>query len=178
MADENKVTIGEMIHAICEANSWRAFGQLPGALQWFYLNVKPDKFDAPGLGVISEAQYEREHPEWVAAMREDYAAILVKRETDAKAAEAAKLAESEGVKWLNTLTAEQRAKLLDIITVKEAAPVADVETEVVDEAKPVMAMCEKCGKEMPMMEAKKGMVDGENGHDMVKVMGEPEAKPA
>lgn len=119
MAD---VTIGEMVHEIAEANGWRSFSQMPGAFQYFFLNVKPEKYDAPGLGVMSEAQYEKENPAWVKQMREDYAAILTKREADAKAAEAAKIAESATFKALAGLTPEQLAHLVALASAQEAAP--------------------------------------------------------
>ncbi len=155
------VTLGEMISEVVNDRKWYG-ASAPSAFQYFTLNVKT-------LGVLTEAQYEKDFPAWSEQIKADYAEIVAKRENEAKVLEAVKLSENEGIKFVAGLTKEQREKLMAMLT-ETPEPKVEAPKEEITEA-PIMAMCEKCGKEMPMLEAKK--VDGkmvgkcEKGHDMV-----------
>ncbi len=156
-------SIGEMISEVVNDRKWYG-AQAPAAFQYFTLNVKT-------LGVLTEAQYEKDFPAWSEQIKADYAEIVAKRENEARVLEAVKLSESEGVKFVAGLTKEQREKLMFLLTETVVeTPKTETPKEEITEA-PITAMCEKCGKDMLMLEAKK--VDGkivgkcEKGHDMV-----------
>lgn len=158
-------TLANMINAVCNERGWRSVGSLPSHYQYFVLNVKGGGL----LESIGEDVYEKENPEWAKSIRDDYTKIVTEAEDAKKLHEAAEIANSDAVKFIAGLSDKQRQKLVNLLA-DEPEPVA--------EAVPVMAMCEKCGKEMPMLEAK--LVDGKMvgkcsaGHDMEK----PVEKPA
>lgn len=170
-------TLGEMIDVVAEARGWRGVGSLPPAFQFYVLNVR-------GMQTVSESQYVADFPDWAKAIEEDYTEIVTKKENDAKVLESARLAESEGVKFIASLTEDERAALKELLAearkkkvVEPVAPSEDPKAEELVE-KPVMAMCEKCGKQMPMIDPK--LVEGKmmgkcaEGHDMTAEVEEPE----
>lgn len=105
MADEKSITLADMIEALREGAPWqRHMGKAPDHIQYYLFNVA-------FIGALSEAQYAAEHPDWVEAIKADYAKLTEAQSTAKSLSDAAKLAENEAVLWVSHLSPEKRARL-------------------------------------------------------------------
>ncbi len=114
---EIKPTLFDKVNVLIEANGYSQLAQLPPHLQYFVFNVKGCRL----LESISAEQYVAEHPDWIATIDADYAKVMADKAEKAKIAEAAKLAETEGVKFIAGLTPEQRVKLSKLLEADQPA---------------------------------------------------------
>ena len=112
-------TLVEMISALKEAHGWMGLSDAPESVRYFVMNVTGGGM----LESIPESQYASEHPEWVAALTEDYEKV-VKEQADAVALrESVAKINTEAVEFIGKLTDKQRAKLLTLLADEpEAAP--------------------------------------------------------
>jgi hypothetical protein len=127
-----ETSLSTMFTEVADSKGIRNVNALPSHMQYFFLNVGM-------LEAMSEKQYEEEHPDWGKLIREDYAKVLADREAAKQAVEAAKLAESEGVKFIAKLTKEQQDKLMAFLEAKPAEAVAPVAEAVAPVAEAVAA---------------------------------------
>ncbi len=120
--DENKPTIFDKIGVLSESHGWQSFGALPQHIMYFAMNVRGGGL----LEAISPEQYVAEHPDWAKAIDDDYDKVMAERAEKARLSEAAKTAESEGVKFIAGLTTEQRARLSKLLEADPTPPVTPV----------------------------------------------------
>ncbi len=120
--DENKPTIFDKIGVLSESHGWQSFGALPQHIMYFAMNVRGGGL----LEAISPEQYIAEHPDWAKAIDDDYDKVMAERAEKARLSEAAKVAETAGVKFIAGLTPEQRARLSKLLEVDSTPPVVSV----------------------------------------------------
>lgn len=119
---EVKVSIFDKIGILSEAHGWQSFGALPQHIMYFAMNVRGGGL----LEAISPEQYIAEHPDWAKAIDDDYDKVMAEQAEKSRLSEAAKVAETEGVKFIAGLTTEQRVRLSKLLEADPTPPATPV----------------------------------------------------